>query len=135
MSTINIRKALLIIVCFAIPACGGGGKKSGGSRICKSYCSSACIKTANCGFIPHAGVNTCTDTCFKASQEDGTSDDSCQQAATFVLSANCNQLGTLLGFRTMDRAHVEPLPSTDDVGDVLAQAAQGALGDLSLAPR
>lgn len=123
MTQSKFNTSIIIGASLLFQACGGGGGGDG-SRVCRSYCESACAKTANCGFLVPTAVGLCSDSCYQKVQDNGGNDDSCGRAGAILLSANCNQLGTLLGFRMQSRMDGDELSWQIDTGFALADIVE-----------
>lgn len=122
----KFNMSVIVGASLLFQACGGGGGGDG-SGVCRSYCESACAKTANCGFLAHSGVGLCGDSCYQKVQDSGGNDESCGRAGAVLLSATCNQLGTILGFRMQTRIEQDELSSQFDTGSALAQVVEEQL--------
>ncbi|RIK67112.1 MAG: hypothetical protein DCC65_07790 [Planctomycetota bacterium] len=119
MDYFRFKKTAVISASLFFQACGGGG---GGDDLglCRSYCESGCAKTANCGFLAQSAVGLCSDSCYQRVRDNGGTNDSCQRAAAVLLTANCNQIGTLLGFRMQTRMDEDEMSSQFETGAALA---------------
>lgn len=123
MTQSKFNTSIIIGASLLFQACGGGGGGDG-SRVCRSYCESACAKTANCGFLAPSAVEICGDSCFQKVQDNGGNEESCGRAGAILLSATCNQLGTLLGFRMQSRMDEGELASQIEAGFALGEIVE-----------
>ena len=115
------RYLSILLTSLVLASCGGGGGDDGNA--CLSYCSVGCGKAANCGIYPSFNVEVCTNTCFASTQQQSTSDDSCNKAEGFVMGATCQQLADLLGSHSLLRGDKSSVTEGVGAGESLADAA------------
>lgn len=123
----NTRICLGVIACVGLQACGGGGGDDA-PNVCRAYCESACAKTANCGFLAPSNVGVCADGCYQRILDNNGNNDTCSRGAQVVLTATCNQLGTLLGFRMQTRMDQDDLSLQFETGSAIAQFVEEPQG-------
>ncbi|MEK7620166.1 MAG: hypothetical protein AAB413_02930 [Patescibacteria group bacterium] len=118
MFTATAQRTLLMLAFVLLQACGGGG--GGGGNACLNYCSVACAKVSNCGFLAPSGVKICTNSCLAGTEEDGQTDAACDTGTGFIVASSCDNLGNLFGFRSLARTTDATQAESDETGDALA---------------
>jgi hypothetical protein len=112
MPTIHAKmsfKAFRFCIIFAatVAGCGGGGggdDQESVPEICRSYCSFICTRAANCGYFPASEVAVCDDTCVSTIASNGGTAAACDQRGAEVAAANCSQIGSMIGLRSLSKA-------------------------------
>ena len=112
MSTIQSKmsfKALLffILVAATVAGCGGGGggdDQESVPDICRSYCSFICTRASSCGYFPASEVAVCDESCISTIASNGGTAAACDQGGAEVAAANCSQIGSIIGMRSLNKA-------------------------------
>lgn len=89
----------IALISGAVVGCGGGGSGSDSEPACRSYCGSACQRTADCGYFGQAGVRSCTDTCIVTTRDSANSEAKCSRAEEVIRDATCADLALILNLR------------------------------------